>query len=50
MGSPININNYISIYTNKSPSKGPQLSFTNPSLNASNALKKPQNNPANYSF
>jgi hypothetical protein len=42
MGSPININNYINIYTNKSPPKGPQISFTTPIQTQSSQLKKPQ--------
>jgi hypothetical protein len=38
MGSPININNYINIYTNKA--KGPQISFTSPTLNLMGSQKK----------
>ena len=40
MGSPININNYINIYTNKMPSKGPQINFTSSALNVVSAQKK----------
>lgn len=40
MGSPININNYINIYTNKSPAKGPQISFTSPTINFIGSPKK----------
>ena len=40
MGSPININNYINIYTNKSPAKGAQISFTSPTINFIGSPKK----------
>jgi hypothetical protein len=40
VGSPININNYINIYTNKTPVKGPQISFTTPSANFMGSPKK----------
>ena len=40
MGSPININNYINIYTNKLPAKGPQISFNSPTINAMGSQKK----------
>lgn len=49
MGSPININNFINIYTNKSPPKGPQISFTNPPTFPSQQQKKNQN-IVNYSY
>jgi hypothetical protein len=49
MGSPININNYINIYTNKSPPKGPQISFTRPTVNLPSQQRKPQN-IVNYSY
>lgn len=50
MGSPININNYINIYTNKSPPKGPQISFTNPTTNISSQEPKKSQNIVNYSY
>jgi len=40
MGSPININNYINIYTSKVPAKGPQISFNTPSINLVSPQKK----------
>lgn len=36
MNSPININNYINIYTSKSPPKKQPISFTAPNLHMNN--------------
>lgn len=42
MGSPININNYINIYTSKSPARTPQLNYSSPTNgNGQNQGKKP---------
>ena len=49
MNSPININNYINIYTAKSPQKGPQISLT---ANHTDSTKKPGSyvNHINHSY
>lgn len=42
MGSPININNYINIYTSKSPARTPQLNYSSPTNGiGQNQGKKP---------